>query len=423
MKRLRIRLTLFNTAVVGIVLVGLTLLSLIISERSMRDNVVQNFLNNQHRLLNVLYQEDQIKLTWLHEFENTDGMIVCIWDQGKPLFSVNGKLDQRILNIKEAREISATSSLEPDEPVYFTAKGKEKYYAGYSRLSKGKGELEVVLLYPIASLNHRITYQRFIVWSGVGVAIWILALFSWYFTGRILRPIEENQRKQAEFIAAASHELRTPLAGILSAVEAMEKGKAEDRKRFSGMIRQEGQRMTRLIGDMLTMASSESGNWVIAPRPTELDMLLLSVYEIFASRVKEKGLKLSISLPEADVPLLETDPERLEQVLGILLENAMAYTPAPGTIALSLFVMDKKIRLTVSDSGPGIPDEEKKRIFDRFYRRERGRSDPSHFGLGLSIASELLHRMDGSLWVEDSSLGGAAFHIEFSGGISKCLRR
>ncbi len=423
MKRLRIRLTLFNTAVVGVVLMGLTLFSLILSERSMRDNVFQNFLNNQNRLLNTLHQEDQIKLAWLQEFENTDQTLICIWDHGRPLFSAHQKRYQQTLDFERAREIAHEFNIDPGEQFQFTIKGKRNYYAGYSRLLKGKGELETVLLYPLESLNQKITRQRILVWTGAGTALGILAMFSWYFMGRILRPIEENKRKQAEFIAAASHELRTPLAGILSAAEAMEKGTKEDRKRFSGIIRQEGQRMTRLIGDMLTMASSESGKWVIAPRPTELDMLLLSVYEIFASRVKEKGLKLCISLPEADVPSLEIDPERLEQVLGILMENAMAYTPAPGTIALSLSVMEKKIRLTVPDSGPGIPDEEKKRIFDRFYRRERGRSDPSHFELGLSIASELLHRMDGSLWVENSSLGGAAFHIEFSGGISKCLRR
>ncbi len=105
-------------------------------------------------------------------------------------------------------------------------------------------------------------------------------------------------------------------------------------------------------------------------------MLLLSTYEIFSSRVKEKGLKLRISLPEDEVPVMQLDPERLEQVLAVLLDNAMAYTPAPGTIKLSLSVLGNKVRIAVEDSGPGVPDAEKKSIFHRFHRSEKARSDP-----------------------------------------------
>ena len=412
MKRLRIRLTLFNTAVTGAVLIVLTILCLVISERNMKDNAFQNLVNHQNRAINVLYQEDQVRLSWLREFENTDGTTLCIWDQGRPLFSEN--LNGEQADFEHAREKARERSRNPGEPIQFTVKGQENYYAGYSRIPKQQGELEVVLLYPLTALEGKITRERWIVWTGVVSALGFLILFSWCFTGRMLRPIEENQRKQAEFVAAASHELRTPLAGILSAAEAMEKGSQEDRRRFSGMIRQEGQRMARLIGDMLSLASGDSGKWDIALKRTEPDMLLLSVYEIFASRVKEKRLKLSISLPEETVPEVSLDSERMEQVLGILIENAMSYTPAPGTIALSLSVEKNSVCFAVSDSGPGIPDEDKKRVFDRFYRKEKERSDHAHFGLGLSIAFEIVNRMGGRLWVEDASLGGAAFYMEFN---------
>lgn len=412
MKRLRIRLTLFNAAVTGAVLIVLTILCLVISERNMKDNAFQNLVNHQTRAINALYQEDQVRLSWLREFENTDGTTLCIWDQGRPLFSEN--LNGEQADFEHARKEARERSINPGEPIQFTVKGQENYYAGYSRIPKQQGELEVVLLYPLAALEGKITRERWIVWTGVVSALGFLILFSWCFTGRMLKPIEENQRKQAEFVAAASHELRTPLAGILSAAEAMEKGSPEDRRRFFGMIRQEGQRMARLIGDMLSLASGDSGKWDIVFMRTEPDMLLLSVYEIFASRVKEKGLNLCISLPEETVPEVSLDSERMEQVLGILIENAMSYTPAPGTIALSLSVEKNSVCFAVSDSGPGIPDEDKKKVFDRFYRKEKERSDHAHFGLGLSIAFEIVNRMGGRLWVEDASLGGAAFYMEFN---------
>ena len=406
------RLTLFNTAVTGTVLIVLTILCLVISERNMKDSAFQNLVNHQNRAINALYREDQVRLSWLREFENTDGTTLCIWDQGRPLFSEN--LNRELVDFEHAREQARKDDRNPGESVQFTVKGQENYYAGYSLISKQQGELEVVLLYPLTDLEGKITRERWIVWTGVVSALGFLILFSWSFTGGMLRPIEENQRKQAEFVAAASHELRTPLAGILSAAEAMEKGSPEDQRRFFGILRQEGQRMARLIGDMLSLASGDSGRWDIAFMRTEPDMLLLSVYEIFVSRAKEKGLKLCISLPEETVPEISLDSERMEQVLGILLENAMSYTPAPGTIALSLSVEKNRVCFAVSDSGPGIPDEDKKRVFDRFYRKEPERSDHAHFGLGLSIASEIVDRMGGRLWVEDASLGGAAFYMEFN---------
>lgn len=416
MKSLRLRLTLFNTAITGAVLVSLTVLCLFASERNMKDNAFQSFQNNMNRVCNYLDEEDQVKLSWLRQMEETDGTIISIQDQGRALFSAGfyNNQENAAQNFQKAFAMAHDQPVRVDEQLHFTMSGTEYFYTGYSRISKGEGELEVVLLYPLTTLEHGIARQRFIVCVGVVAALQLLVLFSWSFTGKMLRPIQENQRRQAEFVAAASHELRTPLAGILSAAGAMEKAEAKDRQHFYSMIQQEGQRMTRLIGDMLTLASGDSGNWDMALKPTELDMLLLSTYEIFSSRVKEKGLKLRISLPEDEVPVMQLDPERLEQVLAVLLDNAMAYTPAPGTIELSLSVLGNKVRIAVEDSGPGVPDAEKKSIFHRFHRSEKARSDPGHFGLGLSIASEIVGRLGGSIWVEDSALGGAAFILEFS---------
>lgn len=105
------------------------------------------------------------------------------------------------------------------------------------------------------------------------------------------------------------------------------------------------------------------------------------------------------------------DKERIEQVLSILLDNAISYTPSEGRISLSLETTSDKYLLQVSDNGIGIPDTEKEAVFDRFYRCDKSHKDKSHFGLGLCIAQEIIYMHKGKLRVEDTPGGGATFVV------------
>lgn len=415
-KHLRLRLTLFNTAITGAVLVSLTFLCLFVSEKNIRDNAYESFQNNMNRVCTYLQEGNQVSLSWLHQMESTDGCMVSILDRGKPLFSTGfyRNQEQALAGFQQAlqRGHQTNSQSDSGNQRLFFMEGAENYYAGISRIDKNEGSLDVILLYPLRQMEQGISRQRVIVWTGAAVALGLLGLFSWCFTGKMLKPIQENQQRQAEFVAAASHELRTPLAGILSAAGAMEKAEGADKAHFYGMIQREGQRMTKLIGDMLTLASGDSGSWEVNRKSAELDMLLLNVYEIFLPRAREKELKLTIGLPEQDVPMMQLDPERMEQALGVLLDNAISYTPVQGKIQLRLTLHENRARVTVSDSGPGVPDAEKEKIFQRFHRSEKARSDRGHFGLGLSIAAEIVELHGGKLWVEDAPMGGAAFIME-----------
>lgn len=170
--------------------------------------------------------------------------------------------------------------------------------------------------------------------------------------------------------------------------------------------------MSRLVGDMLTLASSDSKQWQLQKEQVELDMLLLEVYEAHVSLAREKGLNLTLSLYEQDIPSILLDRDRITQVLSILLDNAGNHTPAPGKIELELTVHRSRVQIRVSDTGPGVPDEEKPRIFERFYRSEKSRSSRGHFGLGLSIAAEIVKKHNGRIWVQDATIGGAEFVVE-----------
>lgn len=424
-KHLRRKLTVFNTAITGAVLLGMTVLCLFISERNARTNAFQNFSDNLAAVSAYLSEQDQLSVTWLRQMESTGHVRIFIRDGGSPLFSMGLQADQGRLTpiFRQVREQARqeyrldASRLRSGGSCAFSLLGEDgrSYFAGLALLPKENATLELALLYPLSEIEREIHRQRLVVGLGLLVAMGLLGIFSWCFTGKMLRPILENQQRQAQFTAAASHELRTPLASILSATSAWERAECMEpaqQARFSDIIRREGQRMTRLIEDLLTLASADAQSWEITPEAVETDMLLLGVYEDYLPLAKEKGLTLSLVLPEADIPAVPLDKDRITQVLSILLDNALSYTPSPGNIRLGLDLGRDSIRATVSDTGPGVPDEEKQRIFERFYRGGQSRSGRSHFGLGLSIAQKIAALHKGKLWVEDADTGGAVFILE-----------
>lgn len=420
-KGLRRKLTAFNTIVTGAILLGMTLLCLFVSERDTRMQACQTFSDSLTTVSAYLEEQSHISLAWLQKLEGGGKQLLSIRDGGTPLYSTALSSSRSLRTAEfEAAERRAGEEFRLIPGVTrrgqctFSMKSEDGtgYYAGYLLIPKGASQLRVTILYPLAPMERSIRNQRVVVAFGVVLALGLLWAFSWFFTGKLLRPVEENQRRQAQFTAAASHELRTPLAAILSAASVMEQAPPEQRAHFSQIIQREGQRMTRLIGDMLTLASADSRNWELRPKRMEPDMAAISAYEAFLPQAKGKGLSLGLTLPEEDCPVCFFDKDRIGQVLSILLNNALSYTPAPGEVGLTLQVRRDTIRYLVSDTGPGVPDGEKKRIFERFYRGEDSRPGRSHFGLGLCIGAEIARMHRGRLWVEDNAGGGAVFILE-----------
>ena len=169
--------------------------------------------------------------------------------------------------------------------------------------------------------------------------------------------------------------------------------------------------MTSLVNDMLTLSASDNQNFSVHPAPVELDTLLINTCEAFEPLAAEKKQSLLVTLPEDALPPCTADADRITQLLSILLHNAVSYTPEGGAIELSLIHRKNRFFLSVSDTGPGIPPEDRKKIFDRFYRAEKARSAKRHFGLGLSIASEIVKLHHGSITVSDREGGGSVFTV------------
>ena len=408
--KLRWKLTAFNSIITSGIMICLVLLCLSLSERNTKDQTYKNFTDTVYAVSSYLEVQNQISDEWLRQMEADPNVHISVLDAGMPLFSMTLSPKKEKLEpvFQTAWEIAQLPSGKNGYRLF----AMDGYYAAAYRIEKQDSMVDLILLYSLAQMEAGIQNQRVLVFLASSAAVFVLVIFSWLFTGKMLRPIQENQRRQTEFIAAASHELRTPLAAILSAASAMERAEPIQRSQFSDMIHREGKRMSRLIGDMLTLSSSDSKAWTLQKQPVELDMLLLEVYEAQYPLAKEQGIGFTLSLYEQNVPSMNLDRDRINQVLSILLDNARNHTPAPGKIEVELTVHRKNVQIRVSDTGPGVPDNEKRRIFERFYRSEKSRSHRGHFGLGLSIAAEIVKKHNGRIWVQDATIGGAEFVVE-----------
>lgn len=247
--------------------------------------------------------------------------------------------------------------------------------------------------------------------------IWFLAFVSVLFVSRFLLrraflPTEQMLQSQKDFIASASHELKSPLAVIMANADTIQDSvkNAEPQIRNSlNIIDAECVRMSRLVRDLLFLASSDADKWTLQPQEVNIDTLLITLYEAYQPVCQKKRIHLELNLEDSSFPLLYTDKERLFQLLSIFLDNALSYSPEESGIEIRTSQTAKTITFSVIDHGPGIAEKDKPFIFDRFYCADKSRTDKSHFGLGLSIAKELARMLSGKVGLEDTPGGGATF--------------
>lgn len=423
-KKVQVRLTFFCSLTMGVILLIMTIICLAVSERSLGSQKESVFCSNASSILSYIDSQQTLSHTWLAQMEHNYGIMIDIQDNGSPLFYNTLRSHEASRGLLALARAKAASEygLDPEtfrrssvlyqyEAFPVTTDDHVKYYVMAALMPRKSGLLDIIILCPASLSAAQLMPQRLFFGAGSAAAWLILSVLAWFFIARMLRPIEENRRRQIQFIASASHELRSPLAVILSSLSAARTAAPGEQPRFFDSMESEGQRMAHLIDDMLLLASSDNKTWRIQPSRTELDTLLLETYEKYEPAARERKLHLQISLPgEALAPCL-CDKERIGQTLSILIDNAFSYTPAGGTVRLCAETLDKYFAVSVADNGPGIPDDQKEKIFDRFYRADDARSSRDHFGLGLCIAREIVLLHHGKLTVTDAPEGGAVFTI------------
>lgn len=430
--KLHRKMTLFSTLVTGAIVLALSGLCLLFVRDSMRQSGYASFLAELDSVILHLQERDTISHTWLSQLQSDGHFRLYLYDNGEPLSYQSyhtGEEEERLVSelIASAKNdyymdiFSQWNRALPTHTEFdHTDASGELCYVSAGIIPKMPGQLSFLAVYQSGYESQLFTLTLWVLLADAA-AIGALFVFSWFFTGRMIRPLEENQRQQTAFIASASHELRSPLAVIRSGLEACAKADtAAEREHFMELMSQEGTRMSHLVDDMLLLASSDSRSVSLHMADYQPDGILLDVYEKYEPLAQRKGISLELSLPDQLLPDCRCDRERLTQVLSILLDNALSYTPEGGRVTLELSYKksskpDMNFRFAVCDTGCGVPDQEKKAIFQRFYRAEQSHTSKEHFGLGLCIAQEIVSAMQGEIRVEDAKPRGSVFLVTLPG--------
>jgi two-component system phosphate regulon sensor histidine kinase PhoR len=230
---------------------------------------------------------------------------------------------------------------------------------------------------------------------------------------------ERADESRRELVANVSHELRTPLASIQAHVESLttpEGGRPSpaDTERYLNVIARETERLSSLVDDLLVVAGADSGGLRLVTSSVSVPEVVEHVHSALAPLARrERKVTLVKSLPEQPLPNVVADRDRLIQVLMNLVRNACAYTPEGGIVSVEAAASDRGgVTISVSDTGMGIPPEELERIFERFYRTDASRArSTGGFGLGLSIARDLIEAMRGSLTAQSEVGVGSRFDV------------
>lgn len=226
--------------------------------------------------------------------------------------------------------------------------------------------------------------------------------------------IRRLETVRTEFVANASHELRTPVTAIKGFAETLLDGalaQPDLAEKFLTIIANESNRLEVIINDILELSRVEKKSEPMMIRAFEIGEVVNHLIQFFYKRADKKHINITVEAPEPI--MMETDQHRVEQIFTNLIDNAINYSDVDSEIHIDIKKVDDYVHFSVSDTGIGIPEADQERIFERFYRVDKGRSRNSGgTGLGLSIVRNLVRNMSGTIYVESEVGEGSTFHVE-----------
>lgn len=260
----------------------------------------------------------------------------------------------------------------------------------------------------------------------IGVALLFLllaAVIGYFLAGRVTTPMEQSIKRQKQFIADASHELRTPLSVLLTSIEAIEMDKDNVLSPFSLQITRDAKdeffRLKRLVNDLLTLARADTEEIKLKKELFSLTLVTNQVIQSLKMTAEQK--KISVQFDITEQVELNADPERIYQLLYILIDNGLKYSLKNGEVMVCLKEVQEGsvpyVKIVVEDTGPGIPAKFQKQIFQRFFRIDESRSrDIEGSGLGLSIAQWIVEAHQGEICVNSTPNKGSQFIVLIPNG-------
>lgn len=240
----------------------------------------------------------------------------------------------------------------------------------------------------------------------------IIGLAAWFLAGRTLGPTQQAWEKQQAFVANASHELRAPLTLIHAGVEvALRESQSDSQKQVLSDVLSDSNYMNKLIEELLLLSRLDGQAVEFEIQPINLRQFLPKIIRQLEVTAANNGIGLK---SDVDALSILADPMRLEQILLIVVDNAIQHTPNGGEISISVRASGKNALIAISDTGTGIGNEHLHRVFDRFYQvRQKAQRNARSSGLGLSIAKELMDAQKGSINIRNIHPHGTAVELSF----------
>lgn len=412
---LRKRLSLLMISVISAVLLCAAVLVLLLSEQMFNENERSRLNAQADQLAQTVRINELLQTSQLAKLEVSNGLIISIGDEGGPIPFHGGwqpASDRDSLISQVMEQVS-----DNDERWDGTIKGEhdERYLATVRRVSSYRFIRTVVMLQDEQSADAQRAGQR-LRYAAIAIVVFIMISYlCWHFTGRMIQPIQEAHEQQNQFVSAASHDLRTPLQVMRVNAEAL-KLNPPDKDRFIDRILKELTHVGELSEDLLTLTTAPD-NSTIQGNPVEISDLVNNAVDYYKGAAAQKGITLSASFLSESLPLIEGNEAMLQRALNILVDNAVCYTPAGGHIMVEALLQSRNIIIAVQDDGPGVAPEHQSRVFDRFYRADKSRTDRAHSGLGLSIAKKVIDDHGGELMYKAAKPHGSIFTITLP-----CLR-
>lgn len=358
------------------------------------------FLNSTYRS-NLKDVKEDVRssireITW-KKFIRTQGTALDLEDIDYCVFQID--------NNKQPHILFQTFTNKTDEELLRYAKKysltwkktrqTNKYIYIY-KLQKKQGKRYLMLISSAPALQDTIpaiVLCIFLLFGGL-----ILFTFSSRIISRWLtQPIEDMISSEKKFISNASHELKTPLAVIRANTQLLQKEIPRDNKHLE-YIHQETERMIVLVNKMLTLVRLDTAQNQALPKRFLVDEALYDIIYPMESVAYEKKIRMTAEIQEE--MYIDGIEDQIQNLLSILLNNAISYTPECGEIVIHSYLHAKKFYLKVANSGDPIPEEIRNRLFERFFRADEAREDNGHYGLGLSIASSIAANHGGRIRVD-----------------------
>lgn len=407
-KKLRMRLTIYNTV---ILILFLTLFSVVVY--LLMDNHVFNRLDNNLDLaaerVQNLCQLPAVPVNCIYVLRDEELEITTLSDA--PITQQNK--DFIATRLREHAELAIAQGKDVRIDIEVEGRGMIRTLSVPTEKHGQKGVVQVLI-----NIDREISFVNTLLSALIILniaSVFLLGLINWLLVGRSLIPVRRSWEQQKDFIADASHEIRTPISVIqanLDALLANKEHKVQDNMRWINNINTETQQMAKLTDDLLLLAKKDANQLQFYKEYIDLTKVARQTVEEVGELFKTADIDLQIN-NEQEVYMF-ADEFRIRQLLLILLDNAMKYTPAGGSVHVNVKQSEGEVQLSVTDTGIGISKEDQQLIFGRFYRADKTRSrEAGGTGLGLPIAAWIIDEHNGKVNLVSTVDVGTAFRIIF----------